>query len=161
MSGRWGPVDFPRKISDRQEDFFRLKGGSKVRLDTLTSNPSSYIKVLPQALNHVLLRPYPGEQSSLLFRIAAWETWFILAMLLLAVLYPSPTTVVVLKMPFIAAVLCYVLSNYLLIGYTIPFLGAIVRYRIIFETLFLAVIMRCIHWRNLPLVKRILKIYNI
>jgi 4-amino-4-deoxy-L-arabinose transferase-like glycosyltransferase len=156
-SGFGGPVDFPRKISERQQEFFRLKGGSVVRLDTLTNDPVSYLKILPQALNHVFLRPYPGEQSSMLFRFAAWETWFIIAIFALAVIYPSPSRGAVLRNPFVASILFYGISNYLLIGYTIPFLGAIVRYRNIFETLFLTVLARCTEWKAIPLIKTYIK----
>jgi hypothetical protein len=153
LSGQLGPVDFPGKIKERQQEFFRLKGGSEVRLDSLDERPVSYLKILPQALNHVFLRPYPGEQSSLLYRFSALETWFCVIVFLLALVFPSPSSRMVLIQPMVVTIIFYGLTNYLLIGYTIPFLGAIVRYRIIFETLFLAVLVRCIRWNDIPLIK--------
>lgn len=158
LSGSFGPVDFPRKISERQQEFFRLKGGSEVKLDSLNKEPLSYLKVLPQALNHVFLRPYPGDQSSMLSRFSSLETWFMVLMLILAMLRPSTDAGHILRQPLVVAILFYSLSNYLLIGYTIPFLGAIVRYRIIFETLFLAILVRCIRWNAVPLLKSYIKL---
>ena len=152
LSAHIGPVDFPQKIIDRQQEFFRLKGGSEVKLDSLGKGPGSYIMILPQALNHVFLRPYPGEQSSLLYRFSAFETWFCILLLGLAVIYPSPSSRSVFTHPMVMAVLFYGITNYLLIGYTIPFLGAIVRYRIIFETLFLAILVLCIDGKKIPFI---------
>jgi hypothetical protein len=157
LSGQFGPVDFPKKISERQQEFFRLKGGSQVKLDSLDERPLSYIKILPQALNHVFLRPYPGEQSSLLYQFSAVETWFCIIIFLLALAFPSPTARKVLVTPVVLTIIFYGLTNYFLIGYTIPFLGATVRYRIIFETLFLAVLVRCIRWHDLPLIRLYIK----
>jgi len=157
LSGQFGPVNFPRKIMERQQEFFRLKGGSEVRLDSLQNSPASYLRIMPEALNHVFLRPYPGEQSSLLFRFSALETWFCLFIFILALLFPSSSSRWVLIQPIVVTIIFYGLTNYLLIGYTIPFLGAIVRYKIIFETLFLAILVRCIRWKDLPLIKSYIK----
>jgi hypothetical protein len=157
LSARMGPVDFPQKIADRQQEFFSLQGGSEVKLDSLGKGPVSYIKILPQAVNHVFFRPYPGEQSSMLYSFSAIETWLCLLVLILVIIFPSDSLHSILRRPFIVAVLFYGLANYLLIGFTIPFLGAIVRYRIIFETLFLAVMTGCIQWKKVPLIRHILK----
>ena len=150
-------MDFPGKIKERQQEFFRLKGGSQVKLDSLDERPLSYVKILPQALNHVFLRPYPGEQSSLLYRFSALETWFCMIIFLLALVFPSRSASQVLVQPIVLTIIFYGLTNYLLIGYTIPFLGAIVRYRIIFETLFLAMLVRCTRWNDIPLVNSYIK----
>jgi hypothetical protein len=152
-----GPVNFPQKISDRQQDFFRLKGGSEVPLDSLGTSLTDYIKILPQAANHVFIRPYPGEESSLLYKFSMLESWGLVIMFLLSVIYPASDLRRIISIPMVLAIIFYGLSNYLLIGYTIPFLGAIVRYRIIFETLFLAVIIRCIGWNKIPGLKSYIK----
>ena len=153
LSAITGPVNFPRKITERQFEFFRLKGGSHIQLDSLHGDPLSYIRILPQALNHVFLRPYPGEQASLLFRFSSLESWFCIFLFLLLLLYPAPAARGIFRSPFMMTIIFYSLNNYLLIGYTIPFLGAIVRYRIIFETLLLAVITLHIRWKSIPLIK--------
>ncbi len=149
LSARIGPVNFPQKITDRQQEFFRLSGGSRVQLDTLGTSPADYIYLLPQALNHVLVRPYPGEQTSPLILVSTLETWFLVLMFLLALAFPAKGFRIIFTHPCIVAILCYGISNYLLVGYTIPFLGAIVRYRIIFETLFLVLIAHSIDWKRI------------
>jgi len=157
VSARVGPVNFPQKISERQQDFFRLKGGSEVQLDSLGTDFSDYLKILPQAANHVFIRPYPGETSSLLYKFSMLESWGMVIMFILAVVYPATDLRKIIATPIVLTLIFYGLSNYLLIGYTIPFLGAIVRYRIIFETLFLAIIIRCTGWNKIPLLKSYIK----
>lgn len=155
LTASFGPVDFPQKVSERQQEFFRLKGGSAVELDTLGTSPADYIRLLPQAVNHVFLRPYPGEQSSMLYRFSSAETWFCLIVFAAALFFRAPGSRSMISSPVILAILLYSLSNYLLIGYTIPFLGAIVRYKIIFESLLLAIAARSLNWKAIPLFRNI------
>jgi hypothetical protein len=144
-----GPVNIPAKFVQRQADFMALRGGSFVELDQLEDHPLSFIKLLPQALNHVFLRPYPGESEGALYIFSAVETWFVLLVFLLFLLFPLPLLKRNLSRAVVLALVFFSLSNYLFIGYTIPFLGAIVRYRIIYESILLALLAAQINWEKM------------
>lgn len=144
-----GPVNIPAKFVQRQAEFMALKGGSLVELDKLEDDPLSFMKLLPQALNHVFLRPYPGESQGALYIFSAVETWFVLLVFLLLLIFPQPLLNKSLSRAVVLALIFFSISNYLFIGYTIPFLGAIVRYRIIFESILLALMAAHIHWEKL------------
>jgi hypothetical protein len=146
-----GPVNIPGKFMERQADFMALKGGSYVTLDRLEDDPASFLKLLPQALNHVFLRPYPGESHGVLYIFSAIETWVVLLIFLLCFLFPLPLAKRPGLPPAVIAMLFFALSNYLFIGYTIPFLGAIVRYRIIYESILLAIAVVYLNWEKLRL----------
>jgi len=149
LSAVWGPVNLPGKFVQRQADFMALQGGSYVALDTLDTDPVSFIKILPQALNHVFLRPYPGEGKGVLHLFSALETWFVVLMLLLWLFFPTNPRRGFLQNAVVCALLFFSVSNYLFVGYTIPFLGAIVRYRIVFETILLALAVTQVNWQKL------------
>ena len=149
LSAVWGPVNIPGKFVQRQADFMALKGGSYVALDTLGTDPVSFIRILPQALNHVFIRPYPGEGKGVLSAFSALETWFVFLILLLWLLFPTSPRRVFLQNAAVCALLFFSISNYLFVGYTIPFLGAIVRYRIVYETILLAIAVTQVNWQRL------------
>lgn len=149
LSSATGPVNLPEAFVKRQADFQALKGGSYVELDNLEPHPLSFIRTLPQALNHVFLRPVPGEQPGALSLFSGVETYFVLLILILSFLVPSKENNPIFGSAPLLALLFFAFSNYLFIGYTIPFLGAIVRYRIIFESLLLAVAASRVDWQKL------------
>lgn len=144
-----GPVNIPARFVQRQADFMALKGGSLVELDKLEDDPLSFIKLLPQALNHVFLRPYPGESHGALYIFSTVETWFVLLIFLLFLVFPQPLLKGSISRAVVPALVFFSISNYLFIGYTIPFLGAIVRYRIIYESILLALLVARINWEKM------------
>jgi hypothetical protein len=77
------------------------------------------------------------------------ETYFVLLVFLLSILYPTREYKHVFFTAPLLTLLFFAFSNYLFIGYTIPFLGAIVRYRIIYEGLLLAVAAARIDWKRI------------
>ena len=124
-------------IVERQEEFFRLKG-TAFELDTLQPTVTSFIKILPQAAENTFLRPYPWEAEGPLQWMASLETVFVFLVLILAIFrknYQRDT----LKNPLILVLLFFTLTLYLSIGYTVPFPGAIVRYKIIGELFLLCI----------------------
>ncbi len=124
--------NLPKKMAERQEKFLELQGGSYMPIDNLAPTIGSYVRTFPTAWNHVWLRPYLTESRSALLLFAALETWGTLAMLLLS-LWWWRNWWTALRMPAVAMLLSIVLLNYTMIGYTVPFAGAIVRYRVVFE----------------------------
>lgn len=140
-----GPSGYnlPQKMAERQEAFQHLEGGSYMFVPQLVGTFSSYANVLPYAINHTFLRPYITEAKSPLLLFAAVETLFVLIIIALALLQIKKLKTIA-EHPLLMLLLFLALINYLMIGYTVPFAGAIVRYRVFFEVmLFLPMFIIC------------------
>ena len=111
-------------------------------IDTLNDDVFSYIKILPQALNHVFVHPYITEAKGVLYFFSFVEVIFFFFLLLRTVLKPSADFKKILNDPLILSLITVALLNYIIIGYTVPFLGAIVRYKSSFEILFILVFLK-------------------
>lgn len=121
--------NLPLQLAVKQHDFLSLKGGSLLPLTPLEPSVASYLKVLPQALNHVFLRPYPGEIAGIFQLMSFAETLFVLFILIVTSWKFRSGIRSVLLRPFSLFLICIAASALLLTGYTIPFTGAIVRYK--------------------------------
>ncbi len=139
-------LNLPQKFAERQHAFLLLKGRSYMHLEPLTSNISSYIKLLPTAFNHSFIRPFFTECNNMLQFTGAVETYFVLLMLAIAIIHQSKQRF--LNHPLLLLFLFFSVINYLLIGYSVPFSGAIVRYRISFEILLIIVFLLKIDMNN-------------
>jgi hypothetical protein len=116
-----------RPIRYAQESFFLLKGNTRYRLDSLKPGPLSVLKILPQAVANSILRPYPWEGKSLLQSVSSVEVIFIITGLFFFMV--SPKRKQQISHPLYWLFLFYGISQLICIGYTVPFPGAIVRYR--------------------------------
>jgi hypothetical protein len=141
-------LNLPGYVSQRQIEFVTLskESSSAINVNPLFPNFRSFFNNAPQALNHSLMRPYITETSSKLYIPAAIEILVFEILFLLFLLYRDKTPV---KHPFIYFLAFFTLSMYLVIGYTIPILGAIVRYRSIYLPLIIAPIACSIGWTTL------------
>jgi hypothetical protein len=127
---------FSQPIIKSQQSFFKLTANTRYTLDSLQPGPVSFIKVLPRALANTLLRPYPWEGKSLLQSLSSIDVIFMLAGLIYFMLWRERKKEI--SHPVFWLFLFYGLSQMILIGYAVPFPGAIVRYRSI---LFLFIIL--------------------
>ncbi len=124
-------LDLPEYVSSRQLTFIQLAGkaASAININPLFPDFRSFFNNAPQALNHTLMRPYLSENITLLYVPLAIEILFFEILFVAYLFFP-------LKKPihdgFIYFGLFFTLSMFLLIGYTIPIIGAIVRYRSIY-----------------------------
>ncbi|KIC93000.1 hypothetical protein [Flavihumibacter solisilvae] len=145
------PLNMPGIMADRQAAFFLLDGKTRVHLDTLDTNPLTFIRMLPQALDNSFLRPYPWNASGIMQVMTVTQNIFVICLLGVAALAliarkcspgeqaPIGTGI---KDPLQATAVFFGLFAYLSIGYTIPFPGALVRYRVIPELLLVIVLVR-------------------
>ena len=147
--GRLHPsLDLPEYVSARQIAFVQIaKGGqSAININPLYPDFRSFLNNSPQALNHSFMRPYLTEKFTLLYippaiEIFIYEIFFFLFLLFR---YPKKKSD-----PFIYFGLFFSISMFLMIGYTIPIIGAIVRYRSIYFPLLLIPIICNIEWIKL------------
>lgn len=124
-------LDLPQYVSNRQIAFISLskKSSSAINVNPLFPNFRSFFNNSPQALNHSLMRPYLTDDSTLFYIPVAIEIFMYEILLVLFLLFPVAKKTV---NGFIYFGVFFSLCMCLIIGYTIPILGAIVRYRSIY-----------------------------
>jgi hypothetical protein len=116
-----------RPLRQAQNSFFLLKGNTRYKLDSLKPGPVSFISILPQAISNTTFRPYPWEGKSLLQSVSSAEVIFLITGLLFFIV--SPNRKKQISHPLYWLFLFYGISQLIIIGYVVPFPGAIVRYR--------------------------------
>jgi hypothetical protein len=117
-----------RPLIRTQQNFFSLHGNTRYALDSLQPGPAPVFSLLPQALANSSLRPYLWEGKGFLQLVFSAESLFLLAGLLFFAFGRQDKG---RAGPLYWLFLYYSISQLLAIGYTIPFPGAIVRYRCI------------------------------
>ena len=154
-------LNLPKQMAERQHKFLQLKGNSFLEIGPLSDNVSSYIKDLPAAVNHSFLRPYIIEGKSPLLLVAALENLLMIVILTIALINCRSLSNI-LTQPIWLLLISFAIINYLMIGYTVPFFGAIIRYRILFEVLIMIPLLVCADKKNLiskvPLLNRLNKL---
>lgn len=118
-----------RPLIRTQQKFFGLNGNTRYTLDKLDPGPISFIKILPQAVANSFLRPYPWEGKNILQSVSSVEVLLMIAGVLYFIAGPKRRKQV--SHPVYWLFLYYGITQFIAIGYTVPFPGAIVRYRCI------------------------------
>ena len=146
-------LNLPAAVVQRKTDFATLIGGNTdVLMNELRPTFYSFMANLPQALNHYLLRPFLWEFSQPAVIIAALELLFYQVILVLFIFFRKKLAIPVSAFNIFGLLLLF--NMILIIGYTIPNIGAIVRYRSIFWVFLLAPMLCNIDWqRLLPFLK--------
>jgi hypothetical protein len=130
--------NLPSIVAEKQHKFLQLKG-TAFHLDTLQPSIKSFAAVLPQALANTFIRPFPWEAKGILQLSASIEMLFFWGVLMIAILLRDSEWKKIIVHPLLLLLFFFAASLYIFIGYTVPFPGAIVRYKIIGEVCFLAV----------------------
>jgi hypothetical protein len=138
-------MNLPRVIAQRQQDFMGLKG-TRFQLDTLQPTAGSFIRVLPQALSHTFVRPFIWEAQGALQLMTSVAIIIFWVLVFISIIKNEIYWKTLLCKPLILFSLAFGITLYIFVGYTIPFPGAIVRYKAIPELLLLAVPIICTNW---------------
>ncbi len=97
------------------------------KLSPLQATPLSFLSLIPEALANTLFRPYPWESLSAISLLAIVENLLILSLFVLAVFFfKKPST----DLAWLGLCFSCSLILFLLIGWTTPVTGAIVRYKV-------------------------------
>ena len=141
-------LDLPSYVSTRQIAFIQIaKGGnSAININPLFPNFRSFLNNTPQALNHALMRPYLTENFNLLYIPIAIEIFIYEALLVLFLFFRVKNKN---TDAFIYFGLFFSLTMFLMIGYTVPIIGALVRYRSIYFPFLLIPIICYIDWQKI------------
>lgn len=129
--------NLPQLLAEKQGQFLKLEGGSKVETTALKGNLLSYFKAFPKALNRVFLRPYPTELQSPFYLMAFAEMLLVMTLIVIALLRIQKIDPPRVLHPFNLFLLSTAITSLLIIGFTVPFLGAIVRYKSFYLVLLL------------------------
>ncbi|HRP57953.1 hypothetical protein [Agriterribacter sp.] len=121
--------NLPLKLAEKQHQFLKLEANTVLPLTPLKPTVKSYAEVLPQAANHVFLRPYITEIKSPFHLMAFAEIILIVLIVIGAVISGAKHILPQLLQPFCLFLIMISLVGLLIIGYTVPFTGAIVRYK--------------------------------
>ena len=142
------PVNLPAAVIQRKADFASLEGGNTtIQMNELDPTPISFLRNAPQAVSHSLFRPYTWEFRRFSVLLAALELLFYQLLLVLFIIYRKKE--VSQTHPFNIFALSFFINMMLIIGYTIPNIGAIVRYRSIFWILLICPLLCNIDWNKL------------
>lgn len=146
-SGFFSPkFDLPAHVSSRQLAFIQISrnGASAININPLYPNFRSFLNNTPQAINHSLMRPYLTEHLNFLYVLAGFEILFYEMLFLLFLLFPKkhPTA------PLVYFSVFFSITMFLVIGYTIPIIGAIARYRSIYFPLLLIPVICHTDWNK-------------
>jgi len=142
-------LDFPKAVANKQLSFLMLKGGSPVPVTTLEPTVIGFLKNMPEAISLSLLRPYPSDVKHLLSLAASTEINIFLFCFILFLLWRKRGLPV---SPFLWFCLFFSFSVLLTIGYTVNFLGSIVRYRSIVLPFLVIPMMALIDWNRIGLL---------
>jgi hypothetical protein len=149
--------NLPRIVVERQQSFMREQG-TRFPLDTLQPSLTSFTKVLPQAVSHTFLRPYVWEAKGLLQVMTAAAIIVFWLLVLIAIIKKEMHWKQAVQKPLLLFSLSLGITLYIFIGYTIPFPGAIVRYKAIPELLLLTIPVICTNWAFLRKINKKLHI---
>ncbi|MEO6681354.1 MAG: hypothetical protein ABIN48_00890 [Ginsengibacter sp.] len=138
-------LNLPELVSKRQAAFEEISILGSSTIDTHILEPSfiSFVKNLPQALNHVLLRPYLFEGDNILFIPFAIEILLYICLFLLFLFFRKKNVEVPSLLYFF---IFFSATMFVVIGYTIPIIGAFVRYRSIYFIFLLIPLLVSIDW---------------
>ena len=148
-SGHISPrTDLPQFVSSRQLSFVEIgkKGASTINIKPLYPNFSSFLDNLPQAFDHAMLRPYLSEIRDFEYVPFALEI-FIMEILFVIFLFFRKKNISI--SPVIYFCIFFSITMILITGYTVPIIGAIVRYRSIYLTFLLIPITCYIDWNRI------------
>ncbi|HRP31611.1 MAG TPA: hypothetical protein PKV73_06955 [Agriterribacter sp.] len=133
LSAHFRPVfNLPLRLAEKQHQFLALKANTVLPLTPLEPTTASYVRVFPEAVNHVLLRPYISEIKSPFHFMAFMELLLILFVIIVAIKRSGKHLLQQIGQPYYLFLLFVAISGLLLIGYTVPFPGAIVRYKALY-----------------------------
>jgi hypothetical protein len=129
--------NLPLQLAEKQHQFLGLQANTVLPLTALEPDVGSYLRVLPEAVNHVFLRPYITEIKSPFHLMAFAEVVLVILIIILAFVTGDRHNLRGLCQPLYLSLFIVAVSGLLLIGYTVPFTGAIVRYKALYNVFLL------------------------
>ena len=145
-------ASLPQYVSSKQSSFIEVgKGGaSTINIKPLYPSFKSFVSNAPQALNHALMRPYITEADSFLYVPFVIEIIIVEFLFVLFLFFRRKKKTV---NPLIYFCIFFSLTIFLVIGYTVPVIGAIVRYRSIYLIFLMLPVIGYLDWNKIRTYK--------
>lgn len=144
-------LDFPSIVAEKQQAFNQLTGGkTSIPVKDVEPNAIGFLKTLPQAVSLSVLRPYLSDIHKPVIIPAFIE------LVLLWVLFALSLFVRKQKVsftPFGLFITFFVISVFLMLGYTVNNMGAVARYRSVIFPFFVPALLYAINWQRLKIIK--------
>jgi hypothetical protein len=142
-------INPPEIIVKKQAAYKSLPvAATQIELATLQPNSKSFAANTPQALGHVLFLPYPGQlpiKSLLPFSL---ELFFYLFLLLLLIFFKRKDYLPADK-PLLFFTVFFILTVFLFIGYIVPNIGSLVRYRSLYLPFIITPVLCSLNWEKM------------
>ena len=147
-------INLPQSVAERQGTFLHLPASHTIiQIDTLAPTFKSFITNLPQAVTHIVLRPFLLDYKFSVYLIPfAIEILIYQFIFLLFIFFRDRSLII---SPFIIFLFFFSISALLIIGYTIPIIGAFIRYRSIYFIFLLTPMVCSTSWHKIGRVLRI------
>lgn len=145
-------ANLPQYVSSKQSSFIEVgkAGASTINIKPLYPSFKSFVSNAPQALNHALIRPYITEVDSFVYLPFAIEILIIEILFILFLFFRQKKRTV---HPLIYFCIFFTLTMFLVTGYTVPIIGAIVRYRSIYLIFLLLPVLAYLDWNKIKAYK--------
>ena len=145
-------ASLPQYVSSKQSSFIEVgkAGGSTINIKPLYPSFKSFVSNAPQALNHALMRPYITEADSFLYVPFVIEIIIVEFLFVLFLFFRRKKRTV---NPLIYFCIFFSLTIFLVIGYTVPVIGAIVRYRSIYLIFLMLPVIGYLDWNKIRTYK--------
>lgn len=119
-------INPPLFLSIKRQEFLQLSAGSQVSGSVLSPTLSGFISFLPEAIDMAFFRPHITEIKNFFYVPAIIENFFLIVLIILCILRRRRQINIPATLLYLFA---FAISVLLICGYTVPFTGAIVRYR--------------------------------
>ncbi len=139
-------LDLPAAVAEKQQAFLSLGGSSSVHMRELEPTFTGFLSNFPQAISLSALRPSPTDVKHLLSLAASLEINFLLLLFLVFLFWKKNGTT---TRGFLLFCIFFGFSLLLMIGYTVPNIGAVVRYRSIVLPFLIVPVVAQIDWRRI------------
>lgn len=127
-------INFLENLQVKQYDLIlvakEMHAGSRIEIPILDGHFYTLLTSIPNALKNVFLLPYPSSNNSFWMSLSTMENYLLLALILLGstkLKYTNRT-----QRQYIVLLFSFSILLALFIGWTVPIVGTIVRYKVIF-----------------------------
>ncbi|HVM89211.1 MAG TPA: hypothetical protein VMT76_13565 [Puia sp.] len=125
--------NFATPIIKRQQEFLSLHANTVYKIDSLQPSAARFAKVLPQAFANSFLRPFVWEATGALQLFTSFDILLFWIILFVVIRFHKKNWEETANNPLFLFFIFYGFTQIILIGYVIPFPGAMVRYKSIPE----------------------------
>lgn len=120
-------------ISNRQNEFLTLGSAkSLVAVPVLQPGFKNFLQYLPVSISMVFFRPFVWDSYNAYYLLSGVEMLFFHLLIVMALFYTIKNKKTINPHPLVFYGLFFSITSLIIIGYTIPYLGAVVRYKAAF-----------------------------